>query len=281
MAARAVSLALLAALARTAAAKGEAVQSEPVLVAGATGRTGALVYAQLKSKGIEVRAFVRNATKAREVLGCTKCDESEGIFVGDLTDPATMLAPIRGAKSLVIASSASPVCNPFPKCTFPKGAFPIDVDWVGAKALLAAFAGSAGNKAPVVLVSTMGTTEPEEANDDVFQHISFYKLNFEAELMSSGLPFTIIKPCGLLNTPPTSNVLVVGHDDDLKVSPPVISRADVARVVVASLERQDLSAGLRFDLCSQKGQPTADAALPALLHSAKPYLENEAAPLVV
>lgn len=49
----------------------------PVLVTGATGRTGSLVYLRLKQLEIPVRALVRNASKAREMLGCTACDEAE------------------------------------------------------------------------------------------------------------------------------------------------------------------------------------------------------------
>ena len=50
----------------------------------------------------------------------------------------------------------------------------------------------------VALISTMGTETPEDPKSKYFMdYISFYKLNFEAELMSSGIPFTIVKPCGL------------------------------------------------------------------------------------
>merc|ERR1712232_533 len=86
-----------------------AVSIEPVVVTGATGRTGALVYKALKAKGVPVRGFVRNATKAKELLGCSKCDASEGIFVGDITDAASLNAPMQGAGSLVIATSAVPI----------------------------------------------------------------------------------------------------------------------------------------------------------------------------
>ena len=44
-----------------------------VLVTGASGRTGSIIYALLKhraaaSSGIEVRALVHNATKARDIF---------------------------------------------------------------------------------------------------------------------------------------------------------------------------------------------------------------------
>lgn len=241
-----------------------------VVVTGATGQTGSLVYNQLKSKHLPVRALVRNVTKAREYLGCSKCDESEGIFVGDVTEPDTLVEPMKGAASLVIASSAAPICTPYPTCHFPKGGSPIDVDWHGAKAVLEAFAKAtvANGLGHVVLISTMGTTAPEDAKDP-FEHIGFYKLNFEAELMSSGLPFTIVKPCGLLNTPPSTTELIVGHDDDLTVTPPTIARADVARVCVAAVQQPLLSAKLRFDLCSKAGTPTSEADLAKVLQAAR------------
>merc|ERR1719291_78466 len=130
----------------------------PAVVLGATGRTGSLVYGLLKSRGAAVRAVVRNVTKARLRLGCSRCDESEGIYVGDVTQPSTLAAPMKGAGSLVIASSAAPICDPFPKCHFPPGGSPKEVDWIGARSALAAFANStsASGLGHVVLISTMG-----------------------------------------------------------------------------------------------------------------------------
>lgn len=49
----------------------------PIVITGASGRTGSIIYRLLKEKGIAVRGFVRNSTKARDVLNCTKCDASE------------------------------------------------------------------------------------------------------------------------------------------------------------------------------------------------------------
>merc|ERR1719201_3260319 len=108
-------------------------ESPTVLVTGATGRTGALLYSWLKENHVPVRAFVRNATKARAVLGCSKCDETEGIFVGDVTKKETLLPAMRGATALAIATSAMPICKGGqkgpPECTYPAGAYPNDVDF--------------------------------------------------------------------------------------------------------------------------------------------------------
>lgn len=246
----------------------------PVVLSGATGKTGALVYKQLKEKGTEVRALVRNAKKAAEVLGCSKCDESEGIFVGDVTKPETLGSVMKGADSLVILTSAVPQCDytsqPM-KCTYPKGAYPIDVDFHGGKNQVEAFVEANGADKQVVLVSAMGTTQPDSYLDLMGNgHISFYKLNMEAFLVSSGIPSTIIKPCGLGEAEGGQDEIIVGHDDeetwDLKVP---IQRADVARLVVESLNDKDLASGLRFDVCAKSGTPTKDADLSSVLKAAK------------
>lgn len=250
----------------------------PVVITGATGHTGSATYKILKSAGVEVRGLVRNVTKAKEVLGCTKCDASEGIYVGDVTKPETLTDVMAGAGQLVIVTSAFPVCNPFPQCTYSKGAYPVDVDFNGGKNQVEAFVKGAGGKKPILLVSAMGTTEPDSQLDKMGNgQIGFYKLNMEAFMMTSGLPFTIVKPCGLGSDAGGKDEMIVGHDDaegwDLKVP---VQRADVARVLAAAVQNPSDAANLRFDLCAKAGKPTADADLPALLKSARYPWEQSA-----
>jgi len=98
----------LAAAAWTSELANDAASSPPrVLVTGATGRTGSALYLQLKadSRIAEVRALVRNVTKARELLGCKACDESEGVFVGDVTKPETLTAASTGVDTVAIAAA--------------------------------------------------------------------------------------------------------------------------------------------------------------------------------
>eukprot|EP00928_Gymnodinium_smaydae_P018324 TRINITY_DN16980_c0_g2_i1.p1 TRINITY_DN16980_c0_g2~~TRINITY_DN16980_c0_g2_i1.p1 ORF type:complete len:274 (-),score=58.25 TRINITY_DN16980_c0_g2_i1:169-990(-) len=238
-----------------------ASEAPVVVVTGATGRTGAQVYNQLKEQGVKVRAVVRNLTKAKEVLKCSACDASDGVFVADVTDKNSLTAAMTGATSLAVVTSATPKCTDFkdPKsCHYDEHAYPVDVDFHGGKAQIEAFAAS-GAKGPVVLCSSMGTTDPENFLDKLGNgHIGFYKLNEEAFLMSSGLPFTIVKPCGLTDGPASQRELRVGHDDDMHETPPLVPRADVARVMVGALLHPEKASGLRFDLCSRPGSPTTD-----------------------
>ena len=76
-----------------------------VLVTGATGRTGRLIYEGFKSaRGANgVRALVRNLSTAAAVLNCSACDASEGIFLADVTDPASLTPAFAGVSVVAIA----------------------------------------------------------------------------------------------------------------------------------------------------------------------------------
>merc|ERR1712194_421294 len=118
-----------------------------------------------------------------------------GIFVGDVTKPETMVDVMKGAGGLVIVTSASFSCNPFPKCTYSKGAYPVDVDFHGGQNQIEAFITGSGGFKPVIQVSAMDTTVPDNQIDLMDNgQAGFYKLNLEAFLMASGAPFTIVKP---------------------------------------------------------------------------------------
>merc|ERR1719424_1482101 len=75
-----------------------------VVVTGATGGTGSLIYKQLKqTPGVEVRGLVTNLDKAKKVLNCSACDASEGIYLGDVTNKSSLMELMKGADSLAIA----------------------------------------------------------------------------------------------------------------------------------------------------------------------------------
>jgi len=236
-----------------------------IVITGATGRTGSLVYESLKNSGKSVNALVRSASRAREVLGCGTCDESEGIFIGDIVNKTSLTGVMQDADLLVILASSMPVCDAYFNCTHHKGAYPKDIDWLGARNTVLEFAENNGAK-PVVLVSSMGTTEPDSQIG--FDHTLFYKLQFEAYLMSSSVPFTIIKPCGLGSGGGRKATMVVGHDDTLDMTT-TIDRADLARVVAAAVSSPSIAEGLRFDLCAHPGTATTDDEIPGLFEKAR------------
>ena len=240
-----------------------------VLVLGATGRTGSLVFQELQQiTGVTVRALVRDIVKARSVLGCTLCDASEGIYVGDVREEATLLPAMAGVQTAVIASGVSG-----------RGNMTVDeikdVEFGGVKNAVRALTQPANREfglehLQVVLCSSEGTTSFEEGKESIFRTILFYKLNAEAFLGSVGFPTAVVKPCGLLDATGHNATLLALHDDaPTPTGSQGIPRADVARVMVAIVTRNISKRGmnLRFDLCSIQGPATED--IDQLLDSAQ------------
>jgi hypothetical protein len=244
---------LLVAFAATAQAA-----NRTVVVTGATGRSGSKVYLLLKSIGANVRGLVRNVTKARQILGCSRCDASEGIFVGDITNKESLVPAMSGAGSLVIATGRS--TNEHAK----------DIIFDGIESQVSAFLASPGPSPQdrhISLISMALTTLPDTFWNKMIARlwggwdVGFYSLNSEAALMSANVPFTILKACGLDETPPGQNHILVGHDDKgwkMKDAHSV-SRHDVARVLATAATNPSMAANLRFDFCSQQGTPQLDA----------------------
>lgn len=229
-----------------------------VVVTGATGGTGSQIYLQLKANPLvaEVRALVMNVTTAREILGCNKCDASEGIFVGDVTKKDTLMDAFTGVDTLAIAVGTSPKLAP----DVIKA-----VEFTGVENQVAVFAtqnkdqfGLDGLR--VAFMSSMGTTDPSPPPYEGGTTL-FWKLNAEAALFSSGLGVVTVKPCGLKDSPGSNSSLLVGHDDaGIPSKDQVlhgISRADVAAVMVEAIMQR--AGPLKFDLCAGKGAPTPPA----------------------
>jgi uncharacterized protein YbjT (DUF2867 family) len=74
-----------------------------VIVTGASGRTGGEVVRLLSTRGIRVRALVRDPARTKGLNG-----PGVEIVVGDLTRPATLDPAFRGATKLFLVSSPDP-----------------------------------------------------------------------------------------------------------------------------------------------------------------------------
>ena len=268
---------LLLLLVGVAASAGAATDPD-VLVTGATGRTGQLIYRELKARrGAQggVRALVTDLAQARSVLNCSRCDASEGIFLGDVTDPSTLAPAFAGVGRVAIAVG-------FTSENASEAAFKA-VEYTGVINQVAALTNATANPAAaaaagggagavglrVAIVSSAGTTVANPS-PQMGGPILFWKLNAEAFLGSAvGALLTAaiaIKPGGLdspragpklLAAPATDAICAAGQQG--------VARADVARVLVAALEDVTLSGGLRLDLGSTQGAPTTDDELGAVI----------------
>jgi len=196
--------------------------------------------------------------KAKTVLGCSNCDESEGIFIGDIMHQESLMPAMVGADTLVIATGLA------------KSEKPEDILFHGVQNQFAAFLSSPG-PAPrdrhVLQISMMETTLLDTLFNKILARfwggwsVGFYSLQGESSLMDANVPFTILKACGLDDAPAKQKQLDVGHYDKGWGQPAgknTVSRHDVARVIAAAVQHPMVSSGLRFDLCSQPGTPQDD-----------------------
>ncbi|GAB4242500.1 MAG: SDR family oxidoreductase [Stanieria sp.] len=228
-----------------------------VLVTGATGKTGSLVLKKLRQQSDEfqVFGFTRSLLKVEELFGST-----EGFFLGDIKDRASLETALAGCSALVILTSAVPKMKAppqpgeRPQFGYEPDGMPEIVDYHGQKNQIDA-AKQAGVE-HIVLVGSMGGTNPNHPLNQMGNgNILIWKRKAEQYLIDSGIDYTIIRAGGLLDQEGGVRELLVGKNDTLLNAPPdgipsSIPRADVAEVVVQALKEPD-ARNKAFDLISK------------------------------
>jgi uncharacterized protein YbjT (DUF2867 family) len=209
--------------------------SELVLVAGATGGTGSEVVRELLANGYRVRAFVRDTEKARSIFG-----EDIEYAEGDVRERSTIDAALDGVGALISAIGAG-------RGDPDNG--PEFVDYGGVRNM--ADAASAANLRQFVLVSSMGVTHEDHVLNKMFNNVLIWKFKGEEALRASGVPYTIVRPGGLINEAGGQKSVAFAQGDDKTGA---IPRADVARVCVAALGTPD-ALNKTFEINSGKSAP--------------------------
>ncbi|GAA0171273.1 hypothetical protein LIER_25346 [Lithospermum erythrorhizon] len=235
-----------------------------VLVTGAGGRTGQIVYKKLKEKTDQFtpRGLVRTEESKGKIGG------AEDVYIGDITNADSLTPAIQGVDALVILTSAVPKMKPGfdptqggrPEFYFEDGAYPEQVDWIGQKNQIDA-AKAAGVK-QIVLVGSMGGTNLNHPLNSLGNgNILVWKRKAEQYLSDSGIPYTIIRAGGLQDKDGGVRELLIGKDDELlETETRTIARADVAEVCIQALQHEEAKFKA-FDLASKPegtGTPTKD-----------------------
>ncbi len=235
-----------------------------VLVTGAGGRTGQIVYKKLKERSDHYVA--RGLVRTEESKG--KIGGADDVFVGDIREVDSIIPAIQAIDALVILTSAVPKMKPDfdpskggrPEFYFEDGAYPEQVDWIGQKNQIDA-AKAAGVK-QIVLVGSMGGTNPNHPLNSLGNgNILVWKRKAEQYLADSGIPYTIIRAGGLQDKEGGIRELIVSKDDELlQTETRTITRADVAEVCIQALQFEE-AMFKAFDLASKPegtGTPTKD-----------------------
>ena len=77
-----------------------------ILVTGATGNTGSQIVAQLKQTGADVRALVRDESKAASLN-----DQGVDVVRGDLDDAASLADSLSGVEKIYLCTSNGPTAK--------------------------------------------------------------------------------------------------------------------------------------------------------------------------
>ncbi|KAK7390531.1 hypothetical protein VNO78_25839 [Psophocarpus tetragonolobus] len=235
-----------------------------VLVTGAGGRTGQIVYKKLKERPNQyvTKGLVRTEQSKLKIGG------ADDVFIGDIRDAESITPAFQGIDALIILTSAVPQMKPGfdptkggrPEFYFADGAYPEQVDWIGQKNQIDAAKGAGVNH--IVLVGSMGGTNPNHPLNILGNgNILVWKRKAEQYLVDSGVPYTIIRPGGLQDKEGGLRELIVGKNDELlQTETKGIPRADVAEVCVQALNYEEVQFKA-FDLASKPegvGTPTKD-----------------------
>lgn len=233
-----------------------------VLVTGAGGRTGQIVYKKLKESSDKyvARGLVRTEESKQKIGG------ADDLYVGDIRNFDSIVPAIQGIDALIILTSAVPKMKPGsdpsgrPEFYFEEGSYPEQVDWIGQRNQIDA-AKAAGVK-QIVLVGSMGGTNPNHPLNSLGKgNILIWKRKAEQYLADSGLPYTIIRAGGLQDKEGGIRELLIGKDDELlQTDTKTIARSDVAEVCIQALQFEEAKFKA-FDLASKPegtGTPTKD-----------------------
>lgn len=232
-----------------------------MLVAGAGGRTGQIVYTKLKERADQfvVKGLVRSEESKTKIGG------ADDVYIADITKPETLNPAFTDIDALIILTSAVPKMKPGfdpskgvrPEFYFEDGGFPEQVDWHGQKNQIDA-ARAAGAK-QIVVVGSMGGTNPNHPLNALGNgNILMWKRKAEQYLADAGVPYTIIRAGGLQDKEGGVRELIIGKDDELlSTDTKAVTRADVAEVCVQALLNEEAK-NKAFDLASKaEGQGTA------------------------
>jgi uncharacterized protein YbjT (DUF2867 family) len=184
------------------------VSKRPVLVVGATGRTGRLIVDRLLERGVSVHALVRDRAKGGEML-------RSGVrqFIGNVRSSHTLIAPMEGVGTVIIATAGgSDHANTAEL-----------VDYFGTLNLIRQAVAS--NVDLVVFVSTLGSTRPAHSMDVEPTSLG-WKAMAEEIVRNSGVPYCIVR-AGWLTDGAGGEPLSVSQGDTADGR---ISRTDLADV---------------------------------------------------
>ena len=210
---------------------------ERVLVAGASGATGREILQELRGRELTVRAMT-TSPEGRDRLKHLGADE---VVIGDLLDTDDARRVVRDVDAVLCAVGSGP------RDWFSRHV----VDGKGVINLIDAAVNEGVRR--FVTESAIGVGDSKEGMAKPFRYLLIRSLKgkgrAENYLRHAGLSYTIIRPGGLTNDPPSGEVLVGEGGDTVAGKVP---RADVAHLMIAALYTPE-SSNRTFEVVSGDG----------------------------
>jgi uncharacterized protein YbjT (DUF2867 family) len=201
-----------------------------IVIAGGHGQIALLTEKLLSAAGHQVLGLIRTAGQA----GDLEAVGGEPVVLDlEHSDVAAVAGVVAGADAVVFAAGAGPDSGAARKLT-------VDRD---AAVRLADAAEQAGVRR-YVMVSALAADAFDPDSDDVFQVYLRAKSEADADLRRRDLDWTVVRPGGLVDDPPTGRVRVGGS-----TGRGTVPRADVAAVLV-ELVLHRLGVRAQFELVS-------------------------------
>lgn len=199
-----------------------------ILVVGAMGGIGRSVTRKLVENGERLRALVRDTSQTRPVFG-NRVD----FVLADLRDKESLIPAFEGVDRVICVAGAKPPLKP--------DNAPEQVDYGGVRTLVEL--AQSGGIEHVVLVSSVGVTQPSHPLNAMFGNVLQWKLRGEDTLRASGVPYTIVRPGGLTDDHGGKGIQFA-QGDTLSGR---ICREDVAEVCVQALSEPE-ARGVTFEI---------------------------------
>jgi uncharacterized protein YbjT (DUF2867 family) len=207
----------------------KALRENPVLVVGATGKTGQWVVTDLLSKGFSVRAFVRNLNKAEDLFGWD--GSNLDVFEGNVKDLSALTEAMKGALAVIYCAGSREVIGP--------NAF-AQVDGLGVEnAVKAAQLSGEGGVPSVrkfILLSSIGVSKPDGYGfvGKLLGDPLKAKARGEDAVRRGNLEsYCIVRAGGLRDGDGTKRAIEIGQGDVFGKCG--VSRLDVAQMLVQAL----------------------------------------------
>ena len=210
-----------------------------VVIAGGHGKIAKLLERELTGRGDTAVGLIRNPDHAAAL----RAAGAEPV-VADLehTDVDTVAGHLAGADAVVFAAGAGPGSGAARKDTVDRAA-----------AVLLADAAQRAGVRRYLLVSSMGVEQPPApGTDEVWAAYLRAKKAAEDEVTARDLDPTVLRPGRLTDDEPVGRIELARH-----VQPGAVTRADVARVLLALLYHPG-TVGLTLELVGGE-TPIADA----------------------